>query len=146
MVRNELEIEDQSIDNQTAGVQSRSLESDEMQIHSAVMRAALIIMLPGLGMSGADAQQTIVGKWAISSKCATPLSTIVIGPLALSGEDFYCKFDKVTRSSDTVQWNGKCNFSENGDEPAAVTAQLRGRRLYYRFKGIGWNGPFDRCQ
>jgi hypothetical protein len=90
-------------------------------------------------------QQTIVGTWAIRSRCTAPLSTIVIEPLALSGEDFYCKFDKVTRNGDTVRWSGRCNFSENGYEPSTVTAQLRGRRLYYRFEGMGWNGPFDRC-
>ena len=65
--------------------------------------------------------------------------------MALSGEDFYCKFDRVTRNGDTVRWTGRCNFSENGHEPSTVTAQLRGRRLYYRFQGMGWNGPFDRC-
>ena len=118
-----------------------------MQIPAAVIRAALtfVIILPGLGAGVAEAQQTIVGKWAIRSKCAVPLSTIVIEPLALTGEDFYCKFDKVTRSGGTVQWNGRCNFSENGYEPSAVIAQLRGRKLYYRFTGMGWNGPFDRC-
>jgi hypothetical protein len=74
------------------------------------------------------------------------LSTIVIEPLALSGEDFYCKFDRVTRNGDTVRWTGRCNFSENGYEPSTVTAQLRGRRLYYHFQGMGWNGPFNRCR
>lgn len=92
-----------------------------------------------------QAQRTIVGTWAIRSRCTVPLSTIAIEPLALSGEDFYCKFDRVTRSGDTVRWTGRCNFSENGYEPSTVTAQLRGRRLYYRFQGMGWNGPFDRC-
>jgi hypothetical protein len=118
-----------------------------MQAPAAVIRAALtvVIILPGLGAGVAQAQQTIVGKWAIRSRCAAPLSIVVIAPLGLSGEDFYCKFDKATRSGDTVRWNGKCNFSENGDEPSVVTAQLRGRKLYYRFKGMGWNGPFDRC-
>src|SRR5262245_24071418 len=101
------------------------------------------MILPSLGV--AQAQQTIVGTWAIRSKCAVPLSTIVIEPMALSGEDFYCEFDKVTRSGDTVRWTGKCNFSENGYEPSVVTAQLRGPRLYYRFQGMGWNGPFNRC-
>jgi hypothetical protein len=118
-----------------------------MQFPAAVIRAALmfVAILPGLGAGVAEAQQTIVGKWAIRSKCAVPLSTIVIEPMALSGEDFYCKFDKVTRSGDTVQWNGRCNFSENGYEPSVVIAQLQGRKLRYRFKGMGWNGPFDRC-
>jgi hypothetical protein len=90
-------------------------------------------------------QQTIVGTWAIRSRCTVPLSTIVIEPLALSGEDFYCKFDRVTRNGDTVRWTGRCNFSENGYEPSTVTAQLRGHGLYYRFQGMGWNGPFNRC-
>jgi len=118
-------------------------------IFAIILPSAIIlpgaIILPKLGIDVAQAQQTIVGKWAIRSKCAAPLSTIVIEPMALSGEDFYCEFDKVTRSGDTVRWTGKCNFSENGYEPSTVTAQLRGVRLYYRFRGMGWNGPFNRC-
>jgi len=115
-----------------------------------VIRASLTFALSTFAMilpslSVAQAQQTIVGKWAIRSKCAVPLSTIVIESMALSGEDFYCEFDKVTRSGNTVRWAGRCNFSENGYEPSIVTAQLRGPRLYYRFRSMGWNGPFNRC-
>jgi len=50
------------------------------------------------------------------------------------GEDFYCEFNKVTRSGDTVRWNGKCNFSENGYEPSTVTAQLRGGNCIIAFR------------
>lgn len=121
-------------------------------LSTAVIRLLLTfaIALPILPASVAQAQQTqtqqtIVGTWAIRSRCTAPLSTIVIEPLALSGEDFYCKFDGVTRNGDTVRWTGRCNFSENGYEPSTVAAQLRGRRLYYRFQGMGWNGPFNRC-
>jgi hypothetical protein len=114
-----------------------------VEIITVAIRAllAFAIMLPSI----AQAQQSIVGKWAIRSRCAVPLSTIVIEPMGLSGEDFDCEFDKVTRSGNTVRWTGKCNFSENGYEPSIVMAQLRGQRLYYRFQGMGWNGPFDRC-
>jgi hypothetical protein len=124
------------------------VEDFAMQIPIVVIRAALacLIVVPAMGAGVAQAQQTIVGKWAIRSKCGAPLSVIVIEPLGLSGEDFYCSFDTVRRSGDTVAWKGKCNFSENGDEPSAVTAQLRGQRLYYRFAGMGWNGPFNRCR
>jgi len=116
-----------------------------IEVITAAIRALLTfaIILPVFDV--AQAQHTIVGKWAIRSRCAVPLSTIVIEPMALSGEDFYCEFDKVTRSGNTVRWTGKCNFSENGYEPSTVTAQLRGARLYYRFQGMGWNGPFNRC-
>ena len=107
--------------------------------------ARVLLTLATILPSVAQAQQTIVGKWAIKSRCAAPLSTIVIEPMALSGEDFYCEFDKVARGGDTVRWIGKCNFSENGYEPSIVTAQLRGPRLYYRFQGMDWNGPFNRC-
>ena len=119
-----------------------------MQVPLVVIRAALAIalMFAAVGADIAEAQETIVGKWAIRSKCATPLSIVEIEPLGLSGEDFYCSFNTVRRSGDTVQWKGKCNFSENGDEPSTVTAQLRGQRLYYRFAGMGWNGPFNRCR
>jgi hypothetical protein len=105
-----------------------------------------LVSVIALAADVAEAQQTIVGKWAIRSKCAAPLSTIVIEPLGLSGEDFSCSFKTVKRSGDTIQWQGTCNFSENGDEPSTVTAQLRGQRLYYRFAGMGWNGPFNRCR
>ena len=91
------------------------------------------------------AHESIVGKWAIDKKCGAPLSVIVIDPLGLSGEDFYCRFDQVVRQGNTVNWRGKCNFSEQGYEPSIVTAQMRSKRLYYRFAGRGWNGPFDRC-
>ena len=134
-------------------MRARSRDHDVIEIITAGIRALLAfpiilpsaIILPSLGINVAQAQQTIVGKWAIRSKCAAPLSTIVVEPMALSGEDFYCDFDKVTRSGNTVRWTGKCNFSENGYEPSVVTAQLRGARLYYRFQGMGWNGPFNRC-
>jgi hypothetical protein len=109
-----------------------------------LMFAIALPVLPA-DIAQAQTQQTIVGTWAIRSRCSAPLSTIVIEPLALSGEDFYCEFDKVTRAGDTVRWTGKCNFSENGYEPSVVTAQLRGARLYYRFRSMGWNGPFNRC-
>jgi hypothetical protein len=121
-----------------------------IDLSTAVIRLLLTfaIALPVLpaDIVQAQTQQTIVGTWAIRSRCSAPLSTIVIEPLALSGEDFYFKFDGVARSGDTVRWTGRCNFSENGYEPSTVTAQLRGRRLYYRFQGMGWNGPFDRCK
>ena len=91
------------------------------------------------------AHESLVGKWAIDSKCDTPLAVIVIEPLGLSGEDFYCKFHHVLRQANTVNWRGKCNFSERGYEPNRVAAQTQGKRLYYRFAGRGWNGPFDRC-
>jgi hypothetical protein len=124
-----------------------------IDLSTAVIRLLLTFAttLPILPADVAQAQQTqtqqtIVGTWAIRSQSTVPLSTIVIEPLALSGEDFYCKFDRVTRNGDTVRWTGRCNFSENGYEPSTVTAQLRGRRLYYRFQGMGWNGPFNRCR
>jgi hypothetical protein len=70
---------------------------------------------------------------------------IVISARELHGEDFHCEFDSVSRKGDRVNWRGKCSFSERGYEPSAVTAGVRGRRLYYRFAGLGPNGPFDHC-
>src|SRR5262249_45611352 len=117
--------------------------NDVIEIVTAAIRAllAFAIILPSI----AQAQPTMVGKWATRARGAAPLSPIVIKPMRLSGEDFHCEFDKVTRTGNTVRWTGKCNFSENGYEPSTVTAQLRGARLYYRFQGMGWNGPFNRC-
>src|SRR5262245_42410071 len=107
-----LENDDQPMNNKLRDIRSRTRssphpsENDAMQ---AIIRAALtfVIILADAGVAGA--QQTIVGKWAIRSKCAAPLSTIIIEPMALNGEDFYCEFRKVVRRGDTVQWNGKCN-------------------------------------
>ena len=119
--------------------------------HTRLMKIALgstlsVALIIGLVVSGpAGAQQSITGKWAIDKKCTAPLSSIIIEPLGLAGEDFYCKFDHVSRRRDRVSWRGQCNFSEEGYEPTTVTATLRGRRLFYRFAGRGWNGPFERC-
>jgi len=118
--------------------------------HTRPMKIALGSILSatliGLVVSGpARAQQSITGKWAINKKCSAPLSSIIIEPLALAGEDFYCKFGHVSRRGDSVSWRGQCNFSEEGYEPTTVTATLRGRKLFYRFAGRGWNGPFERC-
>jgi hypothetical protein len=108
--------------------------------------AALLHLLIAITIApSAHAQQSIVGGWAIKGQCARPLSKIDIEPRGLSGEDFYCEFDTVARKGDTVRWTGKCNFSENGYEKTNVTAQLRGRKLYYQINRLGWNGPFDRC-
>lgn len=93
----------------------------------------------------AAAQQTMVGKWAVGGKCARPLSIVVIEPMGLSGEDFYCEFTSVRRKGNTVRWAGRCNFSENGYEPTKAVAKLDGAKLRYRFVGLGWNGPFVRC-
>ena len=111
--------------------------------HPFVFPAGLVVA--ALLGGPAAGQQSIVGKWAIDRKCGAPLSVIVIEPRQLHGEDFYCEFDSVSRKGERVDWRGKCNFSEAGYEPSAVTAEMRGRRLYYRFAGLGWNGPFDRC-
>ena len=115
-----------------------------MKTASALTLPTGVLIAAFLGVP-AGAQQSIVGKWAIDGKCGAPLSVIVIEPLGLAGEDFYCDFDKVSRKGETVSWRGKCNFSEEGYELSTVTAQKRGKRLYYRFAGRGWNGPFDRC-
>ena len=62
-----------------------------MRLSIAVIRPLLPLAsaLAILCVDAAQAQQTIVGTWAIKSKCAAPLSTIVIEPMSLSGEDFY---------------------------------------------------------
>ena len=112
-----------------------------MTLRISSISAALVALVA----TGAQAQQTIVGGWAIKGQCSRPLSKIDIASLGLSGEDFYCDFDKVARNGNTVIWTGACNFSENGFKKTTVTAQLRGQRLYYQINRLGWNGPFDRC-
>jgi hypothetical protein len=105
------------------------------------LSAAMLI----LAATAANAQQTIVGAWASGGRCSHPLSRVAVGPLSLSGEDWYCEFDKVSRAGDTVSWGGKCNFSENGFKKTAATAQLRAGKLFYRFDRDAWSGPLQRC-
>lgn len=109
------------------------------------MRSAVLALMLATFAAQPAAAQSIVGKWAIGGKCATPLSIIIIGAKELSGEDFYCDFASVKRTGNTVAWRGRCNFSENGYEPVRVIARLSGNKLRYRFVGRGWNGPFVRC-
>src|SRR5262249_61336085 len=91
------------------------LKRDPMQFRVPVVRlsATSCILLLGLDLAIAESREAIVGKWAIGSKCAAPLSTIVIEPMALAGEDFYCGFSKVKRNGDTVQWQGRGTFRGN---------------------------------
>src|SRR5688500_15413628 len=104
--------------------------------HTRLMKIALgstvsVALIIGLGVSGpAGAEQSTRGKWAIDKKCSAPLSSIIIEPLGLAGEDFYCKFDHVSRWRDRVSWRGQCNFSEEGYESTTVTVTLHDRRPF----------------
>ena len=109
-----------------------------------------VILAVGLLALPAAAQQrsSVVGKWSTAAgRCVKPLSIVVIGPKSLSGEDFGCEFDTVSRQGDVVTWRGKCTFG--GDDPVSETVQARlaGNRLHYRFMSLkGENGPFVRCR
>ncbi|MGX5734426.1 hypothetical protein [Bosea thiooxidans] len=77
-------------------------------------------------------------------KCGRPLSTVVVEPMGLSGEDFSCDFTRVSRKGDTVRWRGACSFGVD-KETNVVTARLSKGMLRYRFDRQGWNGPLQRC-
>lgn len=108
-----------------------------------MIRAAAALLL-ALSAGPALAAQTIVGIWATPGKCGRPLSTIEVEPMGLSGEDFYCEFDTVSRTGDTVRWRGTCTFGADA-EKATVTARLAKGMLSYRMNQDGWNGPLQRC-
>lgn len=92
----------------------------------------------------AEAAESLVGTWATPGRCGRPLSTIVVGPMDLVGEDFFCDFDTVAHTGDEVRWRGTCDFGGES-EKATVTARLAKGMLRYRFNRDGWNGPFQRC-
>lgn len=102
-----------------------------------------LIALPVSGLS-ARAQESIVGTWATPGRCGVPLSTIVVEPMSISGEDFFCDFKSVSRNGDVVNWRGRCTFGDT-PETTAVTARLADGRLSYRMNRDGWNGPLQRC-
>jgi hypothetical protein len=98
------------------------------------------------GFAGsAQAAQSIVGTWAPSSATCNAPPAITIGPKSLVGEDFYCRFDTVSRKGSVVTWKGRCSAGDE-DKARTVQAKLSGKKLSYRYQGeSGWNGPFVRC-
>ncbi len=113
-------------------------------IRAAVAMLAVLGGALAAGAAETIAGKTIVGSWATPGKCGRPLSTIVVEPMGLSGEDFYCDFDAVSRSGDTIRWRGTCTFGID-EEKTAVTARLSRGKLSYRINRDGWNGPLQRC-
>lgn len=112
-----------------------------------MVRASAMLAIPLLSLSlamPAVAAESIVGTWATPGKCGRPLSTVVVEPMGLSGEDFYCDFASVSRKGDTVHWRGACTFGVD-KEDNLVTARLAKGMLRYRFDRQGWNGPLQRC-
>lgn len=95
--------------------------------------------------AGASAAESIIGTWATPGKCGRPLSTIVVEPMHLSGEDFYCDFTSVSRNGDTVRWHGACTYGVDEAEKTVVTARLAKGMLRYQMNRDGWNGPLQRC-
>ncbi|MEP9352423.1 hypothetical protein ABLE93_02365 [Xanthobacter sp. KR7-65] len=94
--------------------------------------------------TGAAAAESIVGTWATPGRCGRPLSTIVVEPMGLSGEDFFCEFHSVSRAGDAVRWRGTCTYGVDA-EKTTVTARLAKGQLRYQMNRDGWNGPLQRC-
>jgi hypothetical protein len=93
----------------------------------------------------AFAAESIVGRWAPTASMCNQPGAITVGPKSLVGEDFYCRFDTVSRNGSVVTWKGRC---EAGDEerPRTAQAKLTGKKLSYRYKGVsGWSPPYVRC-
>lgn len=111
----------------------------------STLRTVLTVAAVIAGFNAAMASQSIVGTWATPGKCGRPLSTIVIAPMSLSGEDFHCDFGKIVRKGDTVRWRGTCTFGVD-TSTNLVTAKLSGGKLRYQIDRDGWNGPLQRCK
>jgi hypothetical protein len=74
-----------------------------------------------------------------------PAGAITVGPQSIVGEDFYCRFDSVSRKGSLVTWKGRCSAGDE-DRPRTVQARLAGKNLSYRYKGVsGWSPPYARC-
>ncbi len=118
-----------------------------MKVRPILVKTAFIAVLVGgvAAMAGANAAQSIVGTWATPGKCGAPLATIVVEPMGLSGEDFFCEFNSVARTGDTVRWRGTCTYGADTPEKTSVTARLAKGLLSYRMNADGWNGPLRRC-
>jgi hypothetical protein len=106
----------------------------------------LLATLLSAGFAGsAFAAQSIVGTWAPAANLCNQPPAITVGPKSLVGEDFYCRFDTVSRKGPLVTWKGRCSAGDE-DRSQTVYAKLSGKRLLYRRRGeSGWNGPFVRC-
>ena len=110
-----------------------------------MLRASAMLAFSLLSLTmPAAATKSLVGTWATPGKCGRPLSTVVVEPMGLSGEDFSCDFASVSRKGDTVRWRGGCTFGVD-KENNVVTARLSKGRLSHRFDRQGWNGPLQRC-
>lgn len=110
-----------------------------------MFRISAMLAFPLLSLTmPAAAAESLVGTWATPGKCGRPLSTVVVEPMGLAGEDFSCDFASVSRKGDTVRWRGACTFGVD-KENNLVTARLSKGRLSYRFDRQGWNGPLQRC-
>jgi hypothetical protein len=100
-------------------------------------------------ISSADlaiAAPSVVGTWAPSAATCDAPPAITIGPKSLTGEDFTCRFDTVSRRGSLVTWKGSCSAGDE-DKPRTVFAKLSGKKLLYRYQGdSGWNGPYVRCR
>lgn len=118
-----------------------------MPVSPMLVKTAFIAMLVAGAavIAGANAAQSIVGTWASPGKCGVPLATVVVEPMGLSGEDFFCDFTSVARTGDTVRWRGACTYGADAPEKSIVTARLSKGLLSYRINADGWNGPLRRC-
>jgi hypothetical protein len=109
-------------------------------------RHSFFLMLALIEVAGtAHAAQSVVGKLAPTAKMCNQPPAITVGAKSLVGEDFYCRFDTVSRKGSVVTWKGRCAAGDQ-DRRRTVFAKLSGKKLLYRYQGEGgWNGPFVRC-
>jgi hypothetical protein len=107
------------------------------------------LVFPALALAAlagsAHAAQSLVGRWAPTAAMCNQPGAITIGPKSLVGEDFYCRFDTVKRKGSVVTWKGTCSAGDQ-DRARTVVAKLSGKKLLYRYKGVGgWSVPYVRC-
>jgi hypothetical protein len=94
--------------------------------------AAIAAGISTLAASAASAQSaSVVGRWSAEPACKAD-DIITIGPKTLKSSDVDCRFSSVSRSGNTVTWQGVCDDAE-GSNTQTVIATLKGDVLSFRY-------------
>jgi hypothetical protein len=113
-----------------------------------LMTAGFFVSALAYGSAPASAQpRTIVGDWAETrAGCASPMAGLIsIAPMAISTDEYVCRFDGVSRAGSTVNWTGVCEEPSGRKTRERVSATEAGGRLTIRFgNGHAWQ-PLMRC-
>ena len=113
-----------------------------VRVFCLICGSAFFLIWDGNAYAG---PRSIVGRWALDPSNCTPVGGMIhIEPLRMIGDEFQCKFDTVSRTGETVVWQGSCGFPEPF-EKATVVARTTGSALHVRFNRED-SGPYFRCE